>query len=67
MKFFLIGWICLGVGIDEKCVRMGSEVIHPSYELCNEYYTIIREEFSDVKDLKMSFTCVQAGLLEDLL
>jgi len=46
---------------------MGSEVIHPSYELCNEYYTIIREEFSDVKDLKMSFTCVQAGLLEDLL
>lgn len=67
MKFFLIGWICLGVGIDEKCVRMGSEVIHPSYELCNEYYTIVREEFSDIKDLQMSFTCVQAGLLEDLL
>jgi len=26
---------------------------------------VVREEMSDVEDLKLQFTCVQAGLLED--
>ena len=65
LKFFLVGWVCLGQGVEQKCVRMGSQVIHDSYESCNDYFDVIRGEMSDVKDLKLQFTCVQAGLLED--
>ena len=65
MKWFLIGWICLGQGSEQICVRMGSEIIHDSYENCNQYFQVLREEFSDVETLKMNFTCVNGGLLED--
>jgi len=65
LKFFLVGWICLGQGVEQKCVRMGSQVIHDSYESCNDYFDVVRGEMSDVEDLKLQFTCVQAGLLED--
>ena len=46
-------------------MRMGSEIIHDSYENCNQYFQVVREEFSDVDTLKMNFTCVNGGLLED--
>ena len=65
VKWFLVGWICLGQGTEQKCVRMGSEIVNDSYETCNQYFQILREEFSDVETLKMHFTCVNAGLLED--
>jgi len=44
LKFFLIGWACIGAGIDQKCVRLGSEVIFSSYEECNQYYQLIANE-----------------------
>ena len=55
----------MGQGVEQKCVRMGSEIVHDSYEDCNQYFQILREEFSDVETLKMNFTCVNGGLLED--
>lgn len=55
----------MGQGTEQKCVRMGSEIVHDSYETCDQYFQILREEFSDVETLKMHFTCVNAGLLED--
>tara|TARA_R100001509_G_scaffold94823_1_gene54931 strand:- start:137 stop:343 length:207 start_codon:yes stop_codon:yes gene_type:complete len=67
LKFFLVGWICLGVGQDKKCVRMGSEVIFNNYQECDEYFKLVKEDFSDVKDIEWKFTCVQAGVLEDVL
>ena len=67
MKWFLVGWICLGAGVDQKCVRMASEVIHESYNECNEYFKVIKEDFSDVENLEWKFTCVEAGLIEDVL
>ncbi len=68
MKWFLVGWVCLGtIGVDQKCVRMGSEVIFNNYQECNEYFMLVKEDFSDVKDIEWKFTCVQAGLIEDIL
>lgn len=67
LKFFLVGWVCLGVGQDKQCVRMGSEVIHNTYEECNQYYQLFQSDLSDLKDTELKFTCVQAGLLEDVL
>ena len=46
---------------------MGSEVIFNNYQECNEYFMLVKEDFSDAKDIEWKFTCVQAGLLEDLL
>jgi len=67
LKFFLVGWVCLGTpNVDYQCVRMGSEVIHDSYESCNQYFQEVREELADTK-AELKFTCVQAGLLEDVL
>lgn len=68
LKFFLVGWVCVGVaGIDQQCVRMGSEVVFPNYEECNEYYQTATHDLRDLKTVEMNFTCVQAGLLEDIL
>lgn len=67
LKFFLVGWICVGGVSDETCVRMGSEVIHNTYQECNEYYQLVKEDLSDIKDTQLKFTCVQAGVLEDVL
>ena len=68
LKFFLVGWACVGLVPDQTCVRMGSEVIFSSYEECNEYYGLVRDDTQDLNNtVTMKFTCVQAGLLEDLL
>jgi len=66
LKFFLVGWVCLGQGIEEKCVRMASEVVHDTYESCNEYYQLVATDLADT-GAELNFTCVQAGLIEDLL
>jgi hypothetical protein len=67
LKFFLVGWVCIGTGLDKQCVRMGSEVIFDTYQECNEYYQLARSDLSNLKDTELKFTCVQAGLLEDVL
>jgi hypothetical protein len=67
LKFFLVGWVCIGTGLDTQCVRMGSEVIFDTYQECNEYYQLARSDLSNLKDTELKFTCVQAGLLEDVL
>ena len=46
---------------------MGSEVIHDTYEQCNEYYTLVVQDISDLDEVTLKFTCVQAGLIEDVL
>lgn len=66
LKFFLVGWVCVGSVSDETCVRMGSEVIHETYQECNEYYQAVTQNLQDLKDVTLKFTCVQAGVLEDL-
>ena len=67
MKWFLVGWVCLGLGVDQQCVRMGSEVIHETYQNCNEYYLAVTQNIQDLKDVTLKFSCVQAGLIEDVL
>ena len=67
LKFFLVGWVCIGTGLDKQCVRMGSEVIFDTYEECNEYYQLARSDLSNLKDTELKFTCVQAGLIEDVI
>lgn len=67
LKFFLVGWICIGQGVEQKCVRMASEIIHDSYDDCNQYFSVVREEMTDLIDVKLQFTCVEAGLLEEYL
>jgi len=67
MKFFLVGWVCLGLGVDMQCVRMGSEVIHESYDQCNQYYQAVTRDLRDLDTVALKFTCVQAGLIEDVL
>jgi hypothetical protein len=67
LKFFLVGWVCLGTpNVDYQCVRMASEVVHDTYESCNEYYQLIATDLADT-GAKLNFTCVEAGLLEDVL
>jgi len=66
LKFFLVGWVCLGQGIEEKCVRMASEVVHDTYGSCNEYYQLVATDLADT-GAELNFTCVQAGLIEDVL
>ena len=68
LKFFLVGWVCIGVAIDQKCVRVGSEVIFESYEECAQYYDVISEDlYSRDETISMEFHCVSSGVLEDLL
>lgn len=67
LKFFLVGWVCLGTpNVDYKCVRMASEVVHDTYESCNEYYQLVATDLADT-GAELNFTCVQAGLIEDVL
>lgn len=66
IKFFLVGWVCVGGVSNETCVRMGSEVIHKSYQECNEYYQAVTQSLQDLESVTLKFTCVEAGLLEDL-
>lgn len=67
MKWFLVGWVCIGLNVDQTCVRMGSEVIFSDYVECNEYYQLATKDLQDLNTVKLNFTCVQAGLLEDIL
>ena len=68
LKFFLVGWVCIGLAIDQKCVRVGSEVIFESYEECAQYYEVISEDlYSRDETIEMKFHCVSSGVLEDLL
>jgi hypothetical protein len=68
LKFFLIGWVCIGTGVDQNCLRVASEVTHVNYEECNEYYQWVREDLLDLTEyVRMSFNCVQAASLEDIL
>ncbi len=67
LKFFLIGWVCIGLGVDQKCLRMVSEVNFPNYEQCNEYYSLVTEDLQDLDTVEINFSCVQAGVLEDVL
>lgn len=67
LKFFLVGWVCVGGVSDQQCVRMGSSITHDTYESCNQYYQLVKAEFANAKDVELKFTCVQAGVLEDIL
>ena len=67
MKFFLVGWICLGLGVDQECIRMGSSVVHETYQSCNQYYQAVTRDLVDLETVTLKFTCVQAGQIEDLL
>ena len=68
LKFFLIGWVFIGMGVDQSCLRVASEVTHPNYEECNDYYQWVQEDLTDLTEyVTMSFNCVQAASLEDIL
>jgi len=68
LKFFLVGWACVGLELDQKCVRLGSEVVFTSYEECSQYYDVISKDlYSRDETIVLNFTCVSSGLLEDLL
>ena len=68
LKFFLVGWVCIGVGYDQKCVRVGSEVIFESFEECSQYYVVVSKDlYSRDETIEMKFHCVSSGVLEDLL
>ena len=68
LKFFLVGWVCIGVAIDQKCVRLGSEVVFEDYEECAQYYDVISKDlYSRDETIELKFHCVSSGVLEDLL
>ena len=66
-KFFLVGWVCFGTGINEQCIRMGSEVINNTYEECNQYFLLVKEDLSNIPGIKLNLECVKAGLIEDVI
>jgi hypothetical protein len=68
LKFFLVGWACVGVGYDQKCVRLGSEVVFENFEECSQYYDVISKDlYSRDETIELKFHCVSSGVLEDLL
>jgi hypothetical protein len=68
LKFFLVGWVCIGLGYDQKCVRVGSEVIFESFEECSQYYNVVSKDlYSRDETITMKFHCVSSGLIEDFL
>ena len=68
IKFFLVGWACIGLNYEQKCVRLGSEVIFESYEECSQYYDVVSEVlYSRDETITMKFHCVSSGLIEDFL
>jgi hypothetical protein len=66
LKWLLVGWVCTGVGQEQACLRMASEVIHEDLKSCKEYYKVIYNELN-VPNVTVSFDCVQAAVLEDVL
>ena len=68
LKFFLVGWVCIGLEYDQKCVRLGSEVVFEDFEECVQYYDVISKDlYSRDETIKLKFHCVSSGVLEDLL
>ena len=68
LKFFLVGWVCVGLALDQKCVRVGSEVIFGSFEECAQYYDVVSEVlYSRDETVTMKFHCVSSGIIEDFL
>ena len=68
LKFFLVGWVCIGLGYDQKCVRLSSEVVFEDFEECVQYYDVISKDlYSRDETIKLKFHCVSSGVLEDLL
>tara|TARA_R100000388_G_scaffold30926_2_gene24203 strand:- start:217 stop:441 length:225 start_codon:yes stop_codon:yes gene_type:complete len=68
LKFFLVGWVCIGTGIDQSCLRVASEITHATYPECNDYYEMVQGDLNDLDDyITLSFSCVQAASLEDVL
>ena len=66
LKWLLVGWVCTGVGQEQACLRMASEVIHEDLKSCKEYYKVIYNELN-VPNVTVSFDCVQEAVLEDVL
>ena len=66
LKWLLVGWVCTGVGQEEMCLRMASEVIHNDLQSCKQYYAVVSKELN-VPNVTASFDCVQAAVLEDAL
>ena len=64
LKWLLVGWMCSGVGQEQVCLRMASEVIQDSFEKCDQYYGVIYDELSEPK-ISLKFDCVQAYVIED--
>ena len=68
LKWFLVGWLCLGQGTEQKCVRMASSIIHPTVEDCKQFYATVYEELSDLEGhVSLDFHCVQSAVIEDYL
>ena len=68
LKWFLVGWLCLGQGLEQSCVRMASSIIHPSVEECQQFYKVVYQELSDLDGyVSLDFHCVQAAVVEDYL
>jgi|TARA_R100001460_G_scaffold52499_2_gene91352 hypothetical protein len=67
LKFFLIGWACVSSSGQEQCIRVGSEVIHDTFESCQQHYGLILSEISKVEDVNMQLNCVSSGVIEDLM
>jgi len=68
LKWLLVGWACIGQGVEQKCVKLASEVIHDTYENCSQYYDVIQDDLlSRDNSIVLNFNCVQTGVLEDLL
>ena len=66
LKWLLVGWMCTGAGEQQVCLRMASEVVHASYDQCNQYYGVIAEELRD-PGISLQFDCVQVYIIEDNL
>ena len=66
LKWLLVGWMCTGFGEDQVCLRMASEVIHASYDQCNQYYGVIANELTET-GIFLQCGCVQAYIVEDNL
>ena len=68
LKWFLVGWVCVSVASEQKCLRMASDVVHPTLEQCQQYYSVFYEELRNKPIIKsIDFHCVEASILEDLI
>ena len=66
LKWLLVGWMCTGVGQEQVCLRMASEVIHEEFDQGDQYYGVIAEALR-APNITLQFDCVQAYIVEDNL